>query len=91
VTDDVDGHVQLLEVLFFLFCQFLASYINCLVHAFYSRQADDGTGHALVDPCERNMGHLPVALLCDLFHTLNDLLVIVLASSLELACLFFAL
>jgi hypothetical protein len=75
MSNNPDGLVQLLQVLLLLLGQHLTPRRKGFVHPICTGETDDWTCDALVDPCERNMAHLPIVLLCNLFNTRNDLLV----------------
>jgi hypothetical protein len=66
VSSNFLGLVQLLQILLLLLGQNLAARRNRLVDTGYAGEADNGTGHALVDPGERHMTHGPAALLGEL-------------------------
>jgi hypothetical protein len=90
VADDAHRHIQLFEILLFLFRQLFATRIERFIHTCDTREANNWTRDTLVDPRERNVAHLPVVLLRKLLDTLNDLLVVVLPAGVKCIGLFFA-
>lgn len=66
------GLVQLLQILFLLFSQDLASGANGLVDALNIRESDNGTGDALVDPGEGDVAHAPASALSNLDHSIDN-------------------
>ena len=75
VTVDFLRLIQLLQVLLLLLRQRLPRSTNRLVQTLLAAEANDGTGHALVDPRQRNVRHGPASLVGNLHQALDDLLV----------------
>ena len=75
MSNNPDGLVQLFKILLLFLSQLLTSCCKRFIHPLCTGETNNGTRNTLVDPCERNMAHLPIVLLRDLFDTADDLLV----------------
>jgi len=75
MADDSLRLVELLEVFFLLFRQYLPLCLNRLIDTLDTAEPNNRTSHPLVDPRQRYMAHLPPALFSNFLHAPNDLLV----------------
>jgi hypothetical protein len=75
VANDFDRLVQLLKVLLFLLSQLFTPSRERFIHPLRAGETNDGARDTLIDPRQRDMAHLPVMFLRDLFNTPNDLLI----------------
>jgi hypothetical protein len=75
VSHNLDGLIQFFEILLFFLGQLLTPSRKRFFHPLHAGETNDRRRNALVDPCQRDMAHLPVMLLRDLLNTPDNLLV----------------
>ena len=65
-------HVQLLKIFLLFIRQRLPPNINRFLYPLHATEPDDRARDAFVEPCKRNMAHLPALLFRELLHPIDD-------------------